>query len=95
MFEYWEVLHHRTGKVIAHCGCETDARNLCEMKPLERIYRKARFLQDQVINVTASVDPQLPGQIGLPPATIRVGGQVIAVQQSLPQGETEVFKPKQ
>lgn len=72
MHEYWEVVHHRTGKVIAHCGWETDARNLCEMKPLERIYRKARFLQDQVITVTASVDPQLPGQQGLPAAKIRL-----------------------
>ena len=66
MNEYWEVVSHWTGKVIAQCGQESDARMLCELAPKERIYRKAKFLVDQVIDVTSTTDKQLPGQIGLP-----------------------------
>jgi hypothetical protein len=54
MNEYWEVVLRWSGKVIAHCGDECDARMLCELSPKERIYRKAKFILDQVIDVTST-----------------------------------------
>jgi hypothetical protein len=72
MNDYWVVVEHRTGRTIAHCGEESDARMLCELFPTERIYRKQKFILDQVIDVTSAVDKQLPGQIGLPPGQYKI-----------------------
>lgn len=83
MFDYWVVVEYRTGKVIAHCGEETDARMLCELRPTERIYRKQKFIVDQVIDVTSTTDKQLPGQQGLPTAKIRLED---TQQQQIPAG---------
>lgn len=58
--DYWVVVEYRTGKVIAHCGEETDARMLCELRPTERTYRKQRFIMDQVIDVSFSSQKHLP-----------------------------------
>ena len=60
MNDYWVVVEHRTGRVIAHCGEERDALMLCEMRPTERTYRKQRFIMDQVIDVTSTSQKQLP-----------------------------------
>lgn len=83
MFDYWVVVEYRTGKVIAQCGEETDARMLCELRPTERIYRKQKFIVDQVIDVTSTTDKQLPGQQGLPAAKIRLED---TQQQQIPAG---------
>ena len=91
MFDYWVVVGYSTGKVIAHCGDESDARMLCELRPTERTYRKQKFIMDQVITISATTDKQLPGQQGLPPAKITIGGQELEVQQSLPESEAKVF----
>ena len=91
MNEYWEVVSHWTGKVIAQCGEESDARMLCELSPKERIYRKARFIVDQVIDVTSTTDKQLPGQQGLPAAKIRLEDAQQQVQ--LRGSDAEVFVP--
>ena len=91
MNEYWEVVSHWTGKVIAQCGQESDARMLCELSPKERIYRKARFIVDQVIDVTSTTDKQLPGQQGLPAAKIRLEDAQQQVQ--LRGSDAEVFVP--
>jgi hypothetical protein len=56
-----------------------------------RTYRKTKYLQDQVIDVIATTDNQLPGQQGLPPAKIRVGGQELDIQQKLPESTLEEF----
>jgi hypothetical protein len=91
MNEYWEVVSHWTGKVIAQCGEESDARMLCELSPKERIYRKARFIVDQVIDVTSTTDKQLPGQQGLPAAKIRL--EDAQQQLELRGSDAEVFVP--
>ena len=91
MNEYWEVVSHWTGKVIAQCGEESDARMLCELSPKERIYRRAKFLFDQVIDVTSTTDKQLPGQQGLPAAKIRLEDAQQQVQ--LRGSDAEVFVP--
>ena len=91
MNEYWEVVSHWTGKVIAQCGEESDARMLCELSPKERIYRKARFIVDQVIDVTSTTDKQLPGQQGLPAAKIRL--EDAQQQLELRGSDAEVFIP--
>jgi len=91
MNEYWEVVSHWTGKVIAQCGEESDAKMLCELSPKERIYRKARFIVDQVIDVTSTTDKQLPGQQGLPAAKIRL--EDAQQQLELRGSDAEVFVP--
>jgi len=91
MNEYWEVVSHWTGKVIAQCGDESDARMLCELSPNERIYRKARFIVDQVIDITSTTDKQLPGQQGLPAAKIRLEDAQQQIQ--LRGSDAEVFIP--
>jgi len=91
MNEYWEVVLYWSGKVIAQCGQESDARMLCELSPKERIYRRAKFLVDQVIDVTSTTDKQLPGQQGLPAVKIRLED---AQQQTQLRGsDAEVFVP--
>jgi hypothetical protein len=87
--EFWSV--YEDGRKIADCGWERDAMNLCSYRPERRTYRKNKYLQDQVIDVIATVDPQLPGQQGLPAGKIRVGGQEIDTQQNLPESELEEF----
>ena len=91
MNEYWEVVLYWSGKVIAQCGQESDARMLCELSPKERIYRKARFIVDQVIDVTSTTDKQLPGQQGLPAAKIRL--EDAQQQLELRGSDAEVFVP--
>jgi len=91
MNEYWEVVSHWTGKVIAQCGEESDAKMLCELSPKERNYRKARFIVDQVIDVTSTTDKQLPGQQGLPAAKIRL--EDAQKQLELRGSDAEVFVP--
>ena len=91
MNEYWEVVSHWTGKVIAQCGDESDARMLCELEPKERIYRKVKFIVDQVIDVTSTTDKQLPGQQGLPAGKIRL--EDAQQQLELRGSDVEVFVP--
>ena len=89
MHEYWEVVLYWSGKVIAHCGDELDAKMLCELSPKERIYRKVSLIGDQVIDVTSTTDKQLPGQQGLPPAKIRL--EDAQQQLQLRESDAEVF----
>jgi len=91
MNEYWEVVLYWSGKVIAQCGQESDARMLCELSPKERIYRRAKFLVDQVIDVTSTTDKQLPGQQGLPAVKIRLEDSQQQIQ--LRGSDAEVFVP--
>ena len=90
-YDYWVVVEHRTGKVIAHCGDESDARMLCELRPTERTYRKQKFIMDQVIDITSTTDKQLPGQQGLPAAKIRL--EDAQQQLELRESNAEVFVP--
>ena len=91
MYDYWEVLDP-LGKKIANTGTIDDAINLCQMRGQGHTYRKVKFIMDQVIDITSTTDKQLPGQQGLPPAKITIGGQEIAVQQSLPESELIHFR---
>ena len=84
MYDYWVVVEKLTGKVIAHCGEEKDARMMFEFDPDKRSYRKQRFIMDQVIDVTSVYDKQLPGQIGLPSAEVN---QLQEFRVKLPEGE--------
>lgn len=84
MYDYWAVTEKSTGRIIAHCGEEKDARMMFEFDPDKRSYRKQRFIIDQVIDVTSTYDKQLPGQMGLP------CGEVLQLQEfrvRLPEGE--------
>jgi hypothetical protein len=72
MYDYWVVTDTRTGRVIAHCGEQTDAIMLVGLDKDKRSYRKQRFIMDQVITVTSTTDKQLPGQIGLPSGTYKM-----------------------
>ena len=84
--EYWTV-YTPDGRKYADCGLERDAARLCAMVP-GRTYHKTKYLQDQVIDVTATTDYQLPGQLGLPYEFI-VGEQKL--QQKLPESTLEEF----
>ena len=82
MNEYWIVKDNKTGKVIAHCGDINDAILMVSLNP-NRSYSRHRFLNDQVIDVTSTVDKQLPGQQGLP-----------AAKYPLPNFEKETYLPQ-
>ena len=82
MNEYWIVKDNITGKVIAHCGDINDAIMMVSLDS-NRSYSRHRFLSDQVIDVTSTVDKQLPGQQGLP-----------AAKYPLPNFEEEVYLPQ-
>ena len=91
MYDYWVVMERFTGRVIAHCGEEKDAIMMYEFDTNNRSYRKQMFIMDQVIDITSTVDKQLPGQIGLP------AGEVERLQEfkvKLPEGEGQPVKIK-
>lgn len=57
--EYWSVINTKTGKKIADCGKECDAKSLVDMRPGERSYIKnTNYLMGPVIDVTPP--PALP-----------------------------------
>ena len=85
MYDYWVVIEKHTGRVIAHCGDEKDARMLFEFNPDKRSYRKQKFILDQVIDVTSTVDKQLPGQQGLPASKEKLSPHL--QELTLPEGE--------
>ena len=89
MTEYWTVIETRTGRVIAHCGEETDAQMMVGFDPDKRSYRKQKFIMDQVITVTSTVDKQLPGQQGLPAAKEELPPMQLQQQTWLPEGVGE------
>lgn len=86
MYDYWVVIEKTTGRVIAHCGEEKDARMLFEFDPDRRSYRKQKFILDQVITVTSTQDKQLPGQQGLPAAKEELPPVELQQQVWLPEG---------
>jgi hypothetical protein len=84
MYDYWVVTEKSTGRVIAHCGEERDARMMFEFDTNNRSYRKQKFIMDQVIDITSTYDKQLPGQIGLPEGETN---QLQEFKVKLPEGE--------
>lgn len=90
MDEYWEVLNP-LGKKLANTGTIEDAIRLCEMRGHGYTYRKVKFIMDQVIDVTSTTDKQLPGQVGLPSAKIRL--EDAQQQLELTESDAEVFVP--
>jgi hypothetical protein len=87
MYDYWVVIDKTTGKVIAHCGEESDAFMLTSFAPDKRTYRKQKFIMDQVITVTSTTDKQLPGQQGLPAAKEELPPIELQQQVWLPEGQ--------
>lgn len=87
MYDYWVVTNKTTGRVIAHCGEETDALMLVGFDKDKRIYRKQKFIMDQVITVTSTTDKQLPGQQGLPAAKEELPPMDLQQQVWLPEGQ--------
>ena len=87
MYDYWVVTNKITGRVIAHCGEEKDARMLFELDPDKRSYRKQKFIVDQVITITSTTDKQLPGQQGLPAAKEELPPMELQQQVWLPEGQ--------
>ena len=87
MYDYWVVIDKTTGRVIAHCGEESDAQTLVSFYPSKRTYRKQKFIMDQVITVTSTTDKQLPGQKGLPSAKEKLPQVELQQQVWLPEGQ--------
>lgn len=82
MYDYWVVTERSTGRVIAHCGDERDARMMFEFDSNNRSYRKQKFIMDQVIDITSTTDKQLPGQIGLPAGKVnQINPEVIRLNE--------------
>jgi len=79
--DYWSV-YGPDGRKIADCGMREDAIRLASLVS-GRTYRKNMILRDQVIDITAKVDGELPGQQGLPVAKIQLED---AQQQWIPPG---------
>lgn len=86
MYDYWVVTDKTTGRVIAHCGEEIDALMLVGLDKHKRIYRKQKFILDQVITVTSTTDKHLPGQQGLPIAKEELPPIDLQQQVWLPEG---------
>jgi len=77
----WMVLG-ADGRTICHCGCEQDAWCLAGMVP-GRSYRKMLRLAPEIIDVTAIVTGELPGNLGLPGRGVPIEGDT---QERLPEG---------
>jgi hypothetical protein len=87
MYDYWVVIDKTTGRVIAHCGEESDALMLISFDSSKRTYRKQKFIIDQVITITATMDKQLPGQQGLPAAKEKLPPIELHRQVWIPEGQ--------
>lgn len=87
MYDYWVVIEKRTGRVIAQCGQEEDAMMLFGFDPDKRSYRKQKFIMDQIITVSSTVDNQLPGQLGLPEGKEVLPSIQLQQQVWLPEGK--------
>ena len=61
------------GVPICHCGSEKDAIMMLSFGD-GRTYRRLRLIEDQVIDITAEVNGQLPGQLGLPKGQDQLSG---------------------
>jgi hypothetical protein len=86
MNEYWIVKNNKTGKTICHCADINDAIMMVNFDPHHRSYSRHRFLMDQIIDVSSTVDKQLPGQLGLPSGKVeQLNHQTI----KLPEGQQE------
>lgn len=59
MNEHWIVKDCRNGKVICHCADINDAIMMVNFDSDHRSYSRHRFLSDQVITVSYSVDKAL------------------------------------
>jgi hypothetical protein len=82
MDSYFVVVEKSTGRIIANCGDESDAIMLVSFDNHNRIYRKQKFILDQVIDITSDTDKQLPGQLGLPAGTYKIDTkEVYALEQ--------------
>ena len=87
MNEYWIVKERRTGRVICHCADINDAIMMVAFDSQSRTYSRHRFIMDQVIDVSSSIDKQLPGQIGLPAAQEELPFVELQQQIWLPEGQ--------
>ena len=86
MYDYWVVTDKTTGRVIAHCGEETDALMLVGFDKDKRTYHKQKFIMDQVITVTSTTDKQLHGQQRLPATKEELPPIDLQQQVWLPEG---------
>ena len=91
MYDYWVVTDKTTGTGIADCGEERDALMMVAFDKDKRVYRKQKFIMDQVIDITSETDKQLPGQQGLPAGKIRL--EDAQQQLELSESDAKVFVP--
>lgn len=84
MYESYLILNLNTGAKIAECGCLEDAIIMVNLDPSNRVYRKNKFILDQIIDVTSTTDKQLPGQQGLPSGSVE---HLKPHQIKLPEGQ--------
>lgn len=95
MKDYWIVIEKTTGRVIAHCGEEIDAMLMVSFDNHNRIYRKQKFIMDQVITISSSGIKELPGQQGLPEAKINLPEEKeVTWYPKLPEGTQPPVKIK-
>lgn len=87
MNESWSVIDSKTGRKICECGEEKDAIMMVSIHS-HRIYKKNRYILDQIIDVKSETDKQLPGQIGLPESPVQV---LDTYKEKLPEGNQEPF----
>jgi len=92
-FERLTVTNIRTGRKICECGEEKDAIMMVELDPGKRIYTRDRFILDQIIDVTATTDKQLPGQLGLPAVKEKLPPVELQQQVWLPESQAIPFIP--
>lgn len=91
MNEYWVVIDKSTGRVICHCAEEVDAIMMISFNSEKRIYRKQKFIMDQIIDISSTTNKQLPGQLGLPQGKIQA---LNTHTEKLPQSEGIPFSVK-
>ncbi len=84
MNESYFIINLNNGARIAECGSLEDAIMMVNLNPANRGYRKNNVLLDQVIDITSTIDKQLPGQQGLPSGRME---QLNPHRERLPEGQ--------
>lgn len=89
MINSYFIINLNTGQKIAECGSLEDAKMMVNIDPVNRGYRKNTLLLDQVIDITSTIDKQLPGQQGLPAGEVK---QLNPHQKRISEGQQQPVK---
>jgi hypothetical protein len=89
MINTYFIINLNTGQKIAESGSLEDAKMMVNLDPANRGYRKNTLLLDQVIDITSTIDKQLPGQQGLPAGEVK---QLNPYQKRISEGQQQPVK---